>query len=171
MISFDNSGIATFTQGQDPTCVAASTVMARLTADPVLMLAVTTGQGPASAAVSGSGAKPGDESQAAVAARAQTLFNQDYAYGRAAQGDDAKKFLGITYQAAAPPGLGSTGVIAVADQQLTPVTGSAYRYQPLTDTAEPPSGGAQDRSRGRRRRTCARRRAILVGRRRASDGH
>jgi hypothetical protein len=121
----------TFTQGQDPTCVLASTVMARLAADPVLMLGVTTGKGPA--AVGGS--KAGDDSQAAVAARAQTLFNQYYAYGRAV---DDPKFLGlIPDQGAEPPGiLPDKGAIALDDRLLTPVTGSAYQYQPLNDAAD-----------------------------------
>jgi hypothetical protein len=44
--SYGNS-VTTFDQGQDPDCVAASTVMTRLAADPVLTLGVTTGQGPA----------------------------------------------------------------------------------------------------------------------------
>ena len=132
-ISFDNSGVLTFTQGQDPTCVSASTVMARLGADPVLMLGVTTGQGPA--AVSATGVKAGDDSQAAITARAQTLFNQYYAEGRAV---DDPKFLGIPIpQALLPDGIDpAKGGIALDNQLLTPVTGSTYEYQPLNDMAD-----------------------------------
>lgn len=98
-VSFGNPGSATSTRGQDRTGVAASTMMARLAADPVLMLGVTTGQGPAPVG----GAKPGDDSRAAVAARAQTLFDQYYADGRAV---DDPTFLGIIPdQAAQPPGI------------------------------------------------------------------
>ena len=137
-VTFEGSLIATFSQGNDPDCVAASTVMARLAADPVLMLGVTTGQGPAAVG----GAKVGDDSAKAVAARAQTLFNQYYDYGRAVEGDDVKKILyankfDIIYQPPAGPGIGvSTGAIALDGQLLTPVTGSAYQYQPLNDTAD-----------------------------------
>ncbi|MGE2817926.1 hypothetical protein ACQI5H_22695 [Mycobacterium heidelbergense] len=123
---------ATFSQGQDPDCVAASTVMARLRADPVLMMGTTTGQGPAAVG----GANAGDDSRAAITARAQTLFTQNYAYGRTAEGDDAKTFLGITYQDAAPPGIGPTGAIALDNKLLTPVTGSTYEYQPLNNAAD-----------------------------------
>lgn len=132
-ISFDNSGVLTFAQGNDPTCVAASTVMSRLGADPVLMLGVTTGQGPA--AVSASGVKAGDDSQAAVTARAQTLFNQYYAEGRAV---DDPKILGIIpFQGAEGPGiLPGKGGIALDNQLLTPVTGSNYQYHALNDTAD-----------------------------------
>jgi len=102
------------------------------------MLGVTTGQGPAAVG----GAKVGDDSAKAVAARAQTLFNQYYDYGRAVEGDDVKKILyankfDIIYQPPAGPGIGvSTGAIALDGQLLTPVTGSAYQYQPLNDTAD-----------------------------------
>jgi hypothetical protein len=130
-ISFTGNSV-TYSQEQDPDCVAASTVMARLAADPVLMLGVTTGQGPAAVG----GAKAGDDTAAAVTARAQTLFSQSYAYGRAVEGDDAKKFLGITYQAAAPPGIGPQGAIALDNKLLTPVTGSTYEYQPLNDITD-----------------------------------
>ena len=132
-ISFDNSGVLTFTQGQDPTCVAASTVMSRLGADPVLMLGVTTGQGPA--AVSANGVKAGDDSPAAVTARAQTLFSQYYAQGRAV---DDPKILGIIpFQGAEGPGIQpGKGGTALDNQLLTPVTGSTYEYQPLTDAAD-----------------------------------
>jgi len=130
-VSFDNPGIATVTQGQDPTRVAASTMMARLAADPVLMLGVTTGQGPAAVG----GAKPGDDSQAAVAARAHILFNRYYADGRTV---GAPKFLGIIADPAAqPPGVRAhDGAIAFDDRLLTPVAGSTSEYQPLSDTAD-----------------------------------
>jgi hypothetical protein len=87
---------------------------------------VTTGKGPAAVG----GAKPGDTSQAAVTARAQTLFNQTNTYYQQ-QSDHPNSAL----QAAAPPGYPTSG-IAVADRLLTPVTGSTYHYQPLNDAAD-----------------------------------
>lgn len=106
----------------DPKCVPDSTVMARLTADPVLMLGVSTGQGPAAIGA----AKAGDDSQPALAARAQSLFSQNYAYARA-----------VDHWPGEPPGVEAhKGGIALANRLLTPVTGSTYHYQPLTDTAD-----------------------------------
>jgi hypothetical protein len=98
------------------------------------MLGVTRGQGPAAVG----GAKPRDDSEAAVAARAQTLFHQNYAYGRAV--DDSKSLssgMTISIQGADPPGIETDkGAIALDDRLLTPVTGSTYHYRPLNDTAD-----------------------------------
>jgi hypothetical protein len=114
-----------FDQGNKPYCLADSTAMARLAADPVLMLGVTTGKGPAAVG----GAKVGDDSQAAIAARAQTLFSQSDTYYR--QHIDRPN---IPDQAL-PPGW-PRGAIALDDQQLTPVTGSTYQFQPLDNMAD-----------------------------------
>jgi hypothetical protein len=126
----DSYPLATFTQGQDPDCVAASTAMARLAADPVLMLGVTTGHGPAAVG----GANAGDDSTA-VTARAQTLYNQNFAYG---------KYIDASNPGGSPdlrtlrwPGIrADKGAIALDDKLLAPVTGSTYQYQPLHDTAD-----------------------------------
>jgi hypothetical protein len=114
---------AAFAQAYDPDYkgVDASAVMARLAADPVLMLGVTTGKGPAAIG----GVEAGDDSNGAVTVRAQILFNQNYVCGLAAE----------HYPAGDPP-LGARGQIAVDDRLLTPVTGSPYHYQPLNDTAD-----------------------------------
>ena len=130
-VSYGNSA-ATFSQGQDPDCVAASTAMARLAADPVLMLGVTTGQGPAAAA----GAKAGDDSAAAVAARAQTLYNQNYAYGKNVDASNSSTFEGALQTLETPGIQPDKGAIALDDKLLTPVTGSTYQYQPLHNTAD-----------------------------------
>lgn len=128
----DSYPLATFTQGQDPDCVAASTAMARLAADPVLTLGVTTGNGPAAVA----GAKAGDDSAAAVTARAETLYNQNYAYGKQVDEANSSTMEGAVQTAETPGIQPDVGAIALDDKLLTPVTGSTYQYQPLHDTAD-----------------------------------
>jgi hypothetical protein len=117
---------AAFDQAAKPDCVSASTVMARLAADPVLTLGVTTGKGPAAVG----GAKVGDASQTAVAARTQNLFDQYNAYYQ-----QQIHHPNSSVQAAAPPGW-PRGTIALDDRLLTPVAGSTYHYQPLNDAAD-----------------------------------
>jgi hypothetical protein len=115
-----------FDQGPHGDCVSASTVMARLAADPVLTLGVTTGKGPAAVG----GAKAGDDSQAAVAARTQHLFDQYNAYYQQHIGRP-----NITEQASALPGW-PRATITLDNRLLTPVTGSTYQFQPLNDAAD-----------------------------------
>ena len=63
----------TYTQDRG-NCTSASTVVARLDADPVLMLGVTTGTGPAAV----SGAKAGDDSPKAFRDRLVRVFNDNF---------------------------------------------------------------------------------------------
>lgn len=99
-----------YSQGDQPTCVAASDTVARLDMDPVLMLGVTTGTGPAAA----SGAPAGDDSVTAVHSRVQQLYTQNYQAGQGAESSTAHW------------GVGGRGADALNSSLLRPATGKAY---------------------------------------------
>ncbi|MCU1646197.1 MAG: hypothetical protein JWN03_6472 [Nocardia sp.] len=109
-----------YSQGGYGDCVAASVTVASLSRDPVRMLGVTTGLGPAAV----TGGK--DDSSAAVHARLQNLYLQNYADGQKADG--AKVF-------DTTKGIGGPGQSALDTKMLTPSTGSTYQLQPLNDAA------------------------------------
>ncbi|MFE2961047.1 hypothetical protein [Nocardia tengchongensis] len=99
-----------YSQGDQPTCVAASDTVARLDMDPVLMLGVTTGTGPAAVL----GAPVSADSVAAVHSRVQQLYAQNYQAGQAADSSTAHW------------GVGGRGADALNASLLSPVTGKAY---------------------------------------------
>jgi hypothetical protein len=76
-----NIGSSDLTQGSEGDCVAASIATAQMSADPVLTLAATTGQGPAARPL-GIATRPGDDSTSATTARLQALYNNYYQAGQ-----------------------------------------------------------------------------------------
>jgi uncharacterized protein YukE len=160
-------GTSDLTQGSEGDCVAASTVMARLSADPVLMLAVTTGQGPMArmiapvdpalmrAGTTGQGSmaqmvgpvtRPGNDSTSATTARLQTLYNNYYSVGQLADGDSTIN---------ASNGIGPTGQRVLDNNLLQPMTGDTYQQQSLTTRrpGPPPPPGWRRSPRSRRQST------------------
>ncbi|RJO68424.1 hypothetical protein D5S18_34040 [Nocardia panacis] len=103
-----------YSQGAYGDCVAAATTMAMLNGDPVKMLGVTTGRGPAGYG----GAAVDDDSAAAVQARLQSLYLDNHRAGQAADG-----------RAVPDPqvGVGPVGNAAQLASLLSPITGSEYR--------------------------------------------
>ncbi|MFE4457193.1 hypothetical protein ACFROC_07535 [Nocardia tengchongensis] len=106
-----------YSQGDGPICVAASDTVGRLELDPVLMLGVTTGTGPAGVA----GASVGDDRVNAVHARVQQLYEHNYQTGKAVDGRVGD-------------GLGVRGKNALAESLLSPATGKTYDMSALDTT-------------------------------------
>ena len=99
-----------FDQGGVNDCVAASTVVAQASVDPVTMLDLTTG-----------GTANGDDSPATVQQRIQKMYVQQYIQGQQADGDKN------TYPEQ-DGGLGSSGETVLANQDLGPSSGAQYHY-------------------------------------------
>lgn len=117
-----NVGYNFYGQGNYNDCVAASTVVAKLSADPVQMLGVTTGQGPAAVA----GGPVGDDSLGAVHNRLQNLYLHNYDVGQTADG---------VAHPNTTNGIGTKGQAALDGSLLSPATGSTYQIQSLDDPA------------------------------------
>lgn len=109
-------------QGNYNDCVAASTVVAKLSADPVQMLGVTTGQGPAAVA----GDAVGNDSLGAVHNRLQNLYLHNYDVGQTADG---------VAHPNTTNGIAAKGQAALDGSLLSPATGSTYQIQSLDDPA------------------------------------
>ncbi|MEU4343228.1 hypothetical protein AB0H00_18450 [Nocardia sp. NPDC023852] len=93
--------------GQDSTnCVAASTVIARAANDPVFMLGLTTGQGPAAVA----GAEPGNDSSTAFRDRLVRVYGTTDATW-----DGSDKDLAELFTTALRPSTGDTYTITYVD--------------------------------------------------------
>lgn len=111
--NLDHQGWGIYDQGNVNDCVAASTVVAQASVDPITMLSLTTG-----------GTANGDDSPAAFHQRLQNMFVQNYIEGQKADGD------ANTYPKQ-DTGLGSSGETVLANQDLGPSTGSQYHYVSL----------------------------------------
>jgi uncharacterized protein YukE len=134
------SGTSDLTQGSEGDCVAASVVTAQMSADPVLTLAVTTGQGPMAQPM-GIATRSGDDSPSATTARIQTLFNENYQAGqlidhKSGVTDRREGFLGrlrdvFGWEPDTTRGIGTPGQIALDNADLSQTTGSSYQPQYL----------------------------------------
>ncbi|MFE3028887.1 hypothetical protein [Nocardia tengchongensis] len=108
-----DAGASVYGQGLVEDCVGAAAVVARANADPVFMLGLTTGQGPAAVA----GANAGEEGAAALHNRLQRAY-------------------GITEASTGGNPIGSAQTRAeLYSKALGPSTGSEYRTQSVTDKA------------------------------------
>jgi hypothetical protein len=114
----DPQGWDVYDQGKPGDCVAASTVVAQATLDPVTMLDLTTG-----------GTADGDDSPQAFHDRLQQLYVAQYVKGQQADGDSS------TYPKT-DGGLGSKGETVLANSDLAPATGSTYHYVGLGSTSD-----------------------------------
>ena len=107
-----------FGQGSVNDCVAASTVLAQASVDPVTMLDLTTG-----------GTSDGDDSPATVQQRLQKMYVQQYIEGQRADGDAS------TYPEE-DSGLYPTGENVLANQDLGPSSGARYHYVGLGNDSD-----------------------------------
>jgi len=114
-----------YDQGDVGDCVAASTVIAQASLDPVLMLSLTTGYGQPK----GSKPAPGDDSAAALQQRLQQTYLKEYAIGR---NDDSlmEQWFGPS------SGIESDGENALANNLLSNSTGTSYQYHGLNNTSD-----------------------------------
>jgi hypothetical protein len=114
-----------YSQGGLNDCVAASTVIAQASLDPVLMLGLTTGYGQPK----GSTPAPGDDSPSALQRRLQQVYQKEYAVGRS---DDnlGEQWLG------SDSGIYSDGGNALANNLLSNSTGTSYQYQGLSSAGD-----------------------------------
>ena len=104
---------ASWTQGDHPTCVASSTVMARAMVDPMYSLQLTTGGHPGD---------PAYDNGQAFAKRLQDEQNRVYDDGRPCYSDWPL----IGYD-----GIDDSGSNKVANQEIAPATGDGYHNVPL----------------------------------------
>ncbi|HEY3867796.1 MAG TPA: hypothetical protein VGM10_05580 [Actinocrinis sp.] len=121
----DVQGWDLFDQGNVGDCVAASTVVAQASVDPVLMLSLTTGYGEPA----GSQPPPGDDSAAALHQRLQQIYLKQYGAGQHADGFWANLF-------GHGEGIESKGENYLANQDLSGAAGGAYHYQGLSSAAD-----------------------------------
>jgi hypothetical protein len=114
-----------YDQGDVGDCVAASTVIAQASLDPVLMLGLTTGYGQPK----NSDPPPGDDSATAVQQRLQQTYLKEYAAGR---NDDSlmEQWFGPS------SGIEPDGENALANNLLSNSTGTSYQYQGLNSTSD-----------------------------------
>ena len=114
-----------YDQGNVGDCVAASTVVAEASLDPVLMLGLTTGYGQSKNSIP----PPGDDSAAALQQRLQQTYLKEYAAGR---NDDSlmEQWFGPS------SGIESDGENALANNLLSNSTGTSYQYQGLGSTSD-----------------------------------
>jgi hypothetical protein len=121
-----------YDQGNVGDCVAASTVIAQASLDPVLMLGLTTGYGQPK----GSKPAPGDDSAAALQQRLQQTYLKEYAVGR---NDDSlwEQWTGGS------SGIYPDGENALANNLLGNSTGTAYQYHGLSGTGDRQAAVAQ----------------------------
>jgi hypothetical protein len=115
-----------YNQGNVGDCVAASTVIAQASLDPVLMLSLTTGYGQPK----GSTPAPGDDSAAAVQARLQQTYLKEYAIGK----NDQSSWEQFQQWVSGSEGISPDGENALANSMLSNSTGTAYQYHGLGDT-------------------------------------
>lgn len=123
--SLDVQGWDLFDQGNVGDCVAASTVVAQASVDPVLMLSLTTGYGQPA----GSHPPPGDDSAAALQQRLQQIYLKQYGAGQSADGFWANLF-------GHSEGIGTKGENYLANQDLSGAAGGAYHYQGLSNAGD-----------------------------------
>ncbi|MFE4459479.1 hypothetical protein ACFROC_19160 [Nocardia tengchongensis] len=102
-----------YSQGSEGDCVAASTVVARAYADPVFMLGLSTGQGPAAVG----GAKAGEDSAAALQKRLQHTYLENQ------------------HSPPQDPAISPEGRMYLDHKLLAPSTGRDYEELSLTDRA------------------------------------
>lgn len=114
----DVQGWDIYDQGKPGDCVAASTIIADASVDPVTMLNLTTG-----------GTANGNDSPAAFHQRLQHMYVSQYIEGQKADGDSS------TYPTT-DSGLESTGENKLANQDLAPTTGAPYHYVSLGSTSD-----------------------------------
>jgi uncharacterized protein YukE len=117
-------GYTLYSQGGVNDCVAASTVIAQASLDPVLTLSLTTGYGQPK----GSTPAPGDDSPAALQQRLQQIYQKEYAVGRS---DDSlmEQWFGSS------SGIYSDGGQALENSMLSNSTGTSYQYHGLGDAS------------------------------------
>ena len=113
-------GYDTYSQGGVNDCVAASTVVALASLDPVFMLKLTTGDRPGA---------PGSDSLSAFENRLHQVYISSYQTGQRADGDP-----GVYPKV--DGGLGSTGENVLANSDLAVATGTPYHYVSLSGTGD-----------------------------------
>lgn len=118
-----------YDQGDIGDCVAASTVVAQASVDPVLMLGLTTGYGMPKAAGM---PNVGDDSPTALHDRLQQVYKQEYAIGRNDQSnwEQFKQWMGGS------DGIYPDGENALANSMLSNSTGTAYAYHGLGSASD-----------------------------------
>lgn len=116
--NLDSHGWGIYDQGGVNDCVAASTVVAQASVDPMTMLDLTTG-----------GTANGDDSPAAFHQRMQKMFVSNYVEGQLADGD-------LELYPKTDNGLGPSGENLLANQDLGPSTGAQYHYVSLDNDSD-----------------------------------
>jgi len=124
-VKYEGGDAGLYNQGNVGDCVAASTVVAQASLDPILTLGLTTGYGQPK----NSNPPPGDDSAAALQARLQQLYLKEYATGR---NDDSlmEQWFGPS------SGIEPDGENALANNLLSNSTGTSYQYQGLNNTSD-----------------------------------
>jgi uncharacterized protein YukE len=117
-----------YNQGDVGDCVAASTVIAQASLDPILMLGLTTGYGQPK----GSNPPPGDDSAAALQQRLQQIYLKEYAVGR----NDQSSWEQFQQWMSGSAGISPDGENALANTLLSNSTGTSYHYQGLGSTSD-----------------------------------
>lgn len=117
-----------YDQGKPGDCVAASTIIAQASVDPILMHQLTTG-----------GRADGDDNPEAFHSRLQALYIAQYQEGQHADIPWLQSILtdpnSLVYPKA-DAGLGEKGENLLANQDLGPTTGSTYEYVGLNNTTD-----------------------------------
>ncbi len=116
--NLDHQGWGIYDQANVNDCVAASTVVAQASVDPMTMLDLTNG-----------GTANGDDSPAAFHQRLQNMYVSQYIEGQQADGDSN------TYPKQ-DSGLGSSGETVLANQDLGPSSGSRYHYVSMNSDSD-----------------------------------
>ena len=124
-ISVNGWDYTLYSQGGQDDCVAASTVIAQASLDPILTLGLTTGYGQPK----GSVPAPGDDSPSALQQRLQQIYLKQYATGR---NDDSlmEQWFGPS------TGIEPDGENALANNLLSNSTGTSYQYQGLGSSSD-----------------------------------
>ena len=124
-VQYEGGDGGLYNQGNVGDCVAASTVVAQASLDPILALGLTTGYGQPK----NSNPPPGDDSAAALQARLQQTYLKEYAAGR---NDDSlmEQWFGPS------SGIEPDGENALANNLLSNSTGTSYQYQGLNNTSD-----------------------------------
>jgi len=126
--SLDTQGWDVYDQGKPGDCVAASTIIAQASVDPILMYQLTTG-----------GRADGDDSPEAFHSRLQALYIAQYREGQRAEIPWWKSILTNPNSSVYPKvdaGLGEKGENLLANQDLGSTTGSTYEYVGLDNTTD-----------------------------------
>lgn len=119
-----------FNQGPKNDCVAASTVIAQASLDPVMMLGLTTGYGMPTANMP----KAGDDSPSALNQRLQQIYQQEYSVGQ--HDDSLGEQLSSGSLFGSDSGIYSDGGNALANTMLSNSTGTTYQYQGLNSSSD-----------------------------------